>query len=75
MVTYMMGNGTHMSDMASAHTHMPTLGLVMLECGRTDSETARANSFMPITSLSESSSTTRSHLLVYLLTAFTDDGL
>jgi len=57
----MMGNGVHMSDMVLAHTPMPTLGLATSEGGRTDNEMARVNSSTPITSLSESSSTTRSH--------------
>ena len=59
-----MENGRHTFDMVLAHTRMLTPGLAMLECGRTGSEMARENSFMPITNLSESSSTTRFVIIV-----------
>jgi len=49
-----------MFDMVLALTPTLTLGLAMLECGRMDDEMARVNSFTPIISLSESSSTIRS---------------
>jgi len=59
MVTFMTESGKHMFDMAWARTHTPTLGLSMSECGRKGDEMAMGNSFITITSLSDSSSMIR----------------